>query len=37
VLTYDCGWLRKKDPEEYTKYLYTAVTRAEKAVILVGD
>lgn len=37
VLTYDCSWLRKKDPEEYTKYLYTAVTRAEKAVILVGD
>ena len=37
VLAYDCGWLRKKDKEEYIKYLYTAVTRAEKAVILVGD
>lgn len=37
VLGYDCSWLRKKDPEEYKKYLYTLVTRAEKAVILVGD
>lgn len=37
VLGYDCGWLRKKDAEEYKKYLYTLVTRAEKAVILVGD
>ena len=37
VLGYDCGWLRKKDKEEYIKYLYTLVTRAEKAVILVGD
>lgn len=37
VLSYDCAWLKKKDFSEYTKYLYTAVTRAEKAVILVGD
>ena len=37
VLGYDCGWLKKKDPQEYIKYLYTLVTRAEKAVILVGD
>ena len=37
VLGYDCAWLKKKDPKEYTKYLYTLVTRAEKAVILVGD
>ena len=37
VLGYDCGWLKKKDPKEYIKYLYTLVTRAEKAVILVGD
>lgn len=37
VLGYDCGWLKKKDPNEYTKYLYTLVTRAEKSVILVGD
>jgi exodeoxyribonuclease-5 len=37
ILGYDCSWLRKKDPEEYKKYLYTLVTRAEKAVILVGD
>lgn len=37
VLGYDCTWLKKKDPKEYTKYLYTLVTRAEKAVILVGD
>ena len=37
VLAYDCGWLRKKDKEEYIRYLYTAVTRAEKAIILVGD
>lgn len=37
VLAYDCGWLRKKDKDEYIKYLYTAITRAENAVILVGD
>ena len=37
VLAYDCGWLRKRDKDEYIKYLYTAVTRAEKAIILVGD
>ena len=37
VLAYDCGWLYKKDKNEYIKYLYTAITRAEKAVILVGD
>ena len=37
VLSYDCSWLKKKDVKEYTKYLYTAVTRAEKAIILVGD
>lgn len=37
VLAYDCGWLKKKDKEEYIRYLYTAVTRAEKAIILVGD
>lgn len=37
VLGYDCSWLKKKDKEEYKKYLYTLVTRAEKAVILVGD
>jgi exodeoxyribonuclease-5 len=37
VLAYDCGWLKKKDKDEYIRYLYTAVTRAEKAIILVGD
>jgi exodeoxyribonuclease-5 len=37
VLGYDGGWVKKKDPEEYKKYLYTLVTRAEEAVILVGD
>ena len=37
VLAYDCSWLRKKNKDEYIKYLYTAVTRAEKAIILVGD
>lgn len=37
VLGYDCSWLRKKNKEEYKKYLYTLVTRAEKAIILVGD
>jgi exodeoxyribonuclease-5 len=37
ILGYDCSWLRKKNKEEYIKYLYTLVTRAEKAVILVGD
>ena len=37
VLGYDCTWLKRSDPEQYIKYLYTLVTRAEKAVILVGD
>ena len=37
VLSYDCSWLKKKDVKEYIKYLYTAVTRAERAIILVGD
>lgn len=37
VLGYDCSWLKRKDKEEYIKYLYTLVTRASKAVILVGD
>ena len=37
VLGYDCNWLKRKDINEYKKYLYTLVTRAEKAVILVGD
>ena len=37
VLGYDCPWLKRKDAQEYIKYLYTLVTRAEKAVILVGD
>jgi exodeoxyribonuclease-5 len=37
VLGYDCTWLKKKDKEEYIKYLYTLVTRASQAVILVGD
>ena len=37
VLGYDCAWLKRSNPSEYIKYLYTLVTRAEKAVILVGD
>lgn len=37
VLGYDCSWLKKKDPDEYIKYLYTLVTRASQAVILVGN
>ena len=37
VLGYDCNWLKRKDKEEYIKYLYTLVTRASQAVILVGD
>lgn len=37
VLGYDCSWLKRKDKEEYIKYLYTLVTRASQAVILVGD
>jgi len=37
VLAYDCDWLKRKDAEEYKKYLYTAVTRSEKAVIVVGN
>ena len=27
----------QKNKEEYIKYLYTLCTRAEKAIILVGD
>ena len=37
VLGYDAQWVKRKNPDEYIKYLYTLVTRAEKAVILVGD
>lgn len=37
VLGYDCSWLKRKGTDEYKKYLYTLVTRAEKTVILVGD
>ena len=37
VLGYDCNWLKKRDPEQYIKYLYTLVTRASQAVMLVGD
>ena len=37
VLGYDCTWLKKKDPEQYKKYLYTLVTRAQEKLILVGD
>ena len=37
VLGYDCNWLKRKDQDEYIKYLYTLVTRASQAVILVGD
>ena len=37
VLGYDCSWLKRKNVEEYIKYLYTLVTRASQAVILVGD
>lgn len=37
VLGYDCSWLKRKNTEEYIKYLYTMVTRAQDAIILVGD
>lgn len=37
VLGYDCSWLKRKDKNEYIKYLYTLCTRAEESVILVGD
>ena len=37
VLGYEASWLKRQKPDEYKKYLYTLVTRAEKAVILVGD
>ena len=37
VLGYDCNWLKKQNPDEYIKYLYTLVTRASQAVILVGN
>jgi exodeoxyribonuclease-5 len=37
ILGFDAGWVKQKNPEEYTQYLYTLVTRAAKTVILVGD
>lgn len=37
VLGYDASWLKNRNKEEYIQYLYTLVTRAQKAVILVGD
>ena len=37
VLGYDCTWLKRSDPDQYRKYLYTLVTRAEEKLILVGD
>ena len=37
VLAFDASWLRKRDTEEYIKYLYTSVTRAQKRLILVGE
>lgn len=37
VLGYEAGWLKSKNPEEYSKYIYTLITRAEKKLILVGD
>ena len=37
VLGYDCTWLKRKDREEYKKYLYTMVTRSSQAIILVGE
>ena len=37
VLGYDCNWLKKRDPDQYIKYLYTLCTRAEKAIIMVGN
>lgn len=37
VLAYDCAWLKKMDYNQYIKYLYTAVTRAEQKILLVGN
>lgn len=37
ILCFDGTWLKHKEPKEYRQYLYTAVTRAVKSVILVGD
>lgn len=37
VIGYDAGWLKKRNAEEYQKYLYTLVTRTQKTIILVGD
>ena len=37
VLGYEANWLKQRDPEQYKKYLYTLVTRASQAIILVGD
>ena len=37
ILGFDAAWVKNKNPEEYTQYLYTLVTRAAETVILVGD
>ena len=37
VLGYDAGWVKKKMPDQYQKYLYTLTTRASQKLILVGD
>ena len=37
VLGYDAPWVRKKMPEQYSKYLYTMITRASERLILVGE
>ena len=37
VVAYDAPWLKKQNPDEYRKYLYTTVTRSSKTIILVGE
>jgi exodeoxyribonuclease-5 len=37
ILGFDATWVKNKNPEEYTQYLYTLVTRASQTIILVGD
>ena len=37
VLGYEAAWLKRQNPEEYKKYLYTLCTRAQNTILLVGD
>ena len=37
VLGYDATWLKRQNPDEYKRYLYTLITRAVDRLILVGE